>query len=156
MFAGWEQIQYSTSESSGSVELCASVTSPDELQLDPFTLNVEYMNITAGILAALLLMSIMIIVATSADAGGDYSITSSSVTIGPFSQASRRACVTVDITDDTVAENLETFSAMLVLSFNPANQLQLTITPSKTLVNILDNEGEKLNDCRVYLHNMQD
>ena len=57
MFAGWDSLLYNTSESSGSVELCASVTSPDKLQLDPFTLNVEYMNITAGILAALLLMS---------------------------------------------------------------------------------------------------
>ena len=82
----------------------------------------------------------MIIVATSADAGGDYSITSSSVTIGPFSQASRRACVTVDITDDTVAENLETFSAMLVGSSNSPDRL--TITPSSTSVDILDNDGE--------------
>ena len=74
------------------------------------------------------------------DSNSDYSITSSSVTIGPFSQASRRACVTVDITDDTVAENLETFSAMLVISSNSPDRL--TITPSVTVVAILDNDGE--------------
>ena len=45
---GWEQLRYNTSETSRSVDLCASITSQAEIQLDPFTLNVQYMDISAG------------------------------------------------------------------------------------------------------------
>lgn len=70
----------------------------------------------------------------------DYSVPPGSLSIGPFSQASRRACVTVNIIDDDIAENLESFSAMLVSNSNSPDQL--TINPDTTTVNIQDNDGE--------------
>ena len=63
-------------------------------------------------------------------------------TIGPFSQNSRRACVTVQITDDGIAENVESFLAMLVV--NATAPSLLLIQPANTTVNILDNDGEQL------------
>ena len=69
----------------------------------------------------------------------DYSVPAESLSIGPFSQASRRACVTVNINDDEIVENLESFSAMLESSSNTPDQL--TISPGTTRVNIEDNDG---------------
>ena len=56
---GWEQTRYNTSESSGTVELCASITSQAEVQLDPFFLNVQYMDISAGKLYTYINSSLM-------------------------------------------------------------------------------------------------
>jgi hypothetical protein len=71
--------------------------------------------------------------------GADYSIPSESLSIGPFSQASRRACVTVNINNDDIAENLESFSAMLEPSSDSPDQI--SITPVTTRVDIEDNDG---------------
>ena len=45
---GWEQELYVTSENSPSVELCASITSQAAIQLDPFSLNVVYSDLSAS------------------------------------------------------------------------------------------------------------
>ena len=74
------------------------------------------------------------------DAGIDYSVPAGSLSIGPFSQTSRRACVTVNIINDDIAENLESFSAMLEPSSNSPDQL--TISPDTTRVDIRDNDGK--------------
>ena len=74
------------------------------------------------------------------DAGIDYSIPAGSLSIGPFSEASRRACVTVNIINDDIAENLESFSAMLESSSDSPDQL--IISPDTTRVDIQDNDGK--------------
>ena len=75
-------------------------------------------------------------------AGNDYSVPAESLSIGPFSQANRRACVSVNIIDDAIAENLESFSATLESSSDSPDQL--TIDPSLARVDIQDNDGIKL------------
>lgn len=69
----------------------------------------------------------------------DYSVPTESLSIGPFSQASRRACVSVNIINDAIAENLESFLATLEPNSNSPDQL--TISPGTTRVNIEDNDG---------------
>lgn len=69
----------------------------------------------------------------------DYGMT---VTIGPFSQDNLRACVTIQITDDGIAENVESFLAMLVVGVSAPPLL--VIDPANTTVNILDNDGEQV------------
>ena len=72
----------------------------------------------------------------------DYVIPSTSLEIGPFSQNGRRACVDVNITDDRIAENVESFAAMLVA--RPSSPPLLVIDPADTTVDIEDNDGELL------------
>ena len=66
-----------------------------------------------------------------------------SISIGPFSQSSRSACVDVNIIDDGRAENDESFLAMIL----PTNRSppDLVISPANTTVNIEDNDGENSN-----------
>ena len=72
--------------------------------------------------------------------GSDYVI--NTLSIGPFSEDNRTACVDVQITDDERAENTELFMAMLVASSN--SPPLLVIEPENTTVTILDNDGENL------------
>lgn len=48
---GWEQLRYTTFESAGSVQLCANISSPSDsvgIELVPFSLTVQYSDISAG------------------------------------------------------------------------------------------------------------
>lgn len=86
------------------------------------------------------------------DEDADYSVPLVSLSIGPFSQANRRACVNVNIIEDSIAENLESFSAMLESSSDSPGQL--TINPDTTRVDIQDNDGEfgTLNLIAYFIH----
>ena len=59
--------------------------------------------------------------------------------IGPLSAAQRRACINVDINDDPIPEDPESFTAVLQPSPDPL----ISIDPSQdeATVTIIDNDG---------------
>ncbi len=117
---GFERTSYVESEDVGQFQVCVEVTSPPLSEpLDrmfPLSVNTR----------------------ESEAANADYNPITNQV-VGPFSDARRRECFAVGITDDTVIENTERFS--LELS-QPSGQAlsRVDINPDLSTVTINDNE----------------
>ena len=78
-------------------------------------------------------------------ASGDYA--SVSMTLGPFTSQQPRQCFTVSITNDTIAELNETFTARLTLvpaSVTTITASRIIVDPPETTVQIIDNDLSKL------------
>ena len=117
---GFERTSYVESEDVGQFQVCVEVTSPPLSEpLDrmfPLSVNTR----------------------ESEAANADYNPITNQV-VGPFSDARRRECFAVGITDDTVIENTERFS--LELS-QPSGQAlsRVDINPDLSTVTINDDE----------------
>ena len=83
-------------------------------------------------------------------ASADY--TSVSMTLGPFTSQQPRQCFNVSITNDTIVESNETFTARLTLlpaSVTTITANRITIDPPETTVQVTDNDLRKLSVVRV-------
>ena len=123
---GFQQLEYETEEDSGGFSVCTVVIVP--LSTRPIELAYDvglWVNTIPG----------------SAAAGGDFTPINNQ-DVGPFSQMTRRQCFAIEITDNDVPEDNETFT--LRLTFPPgtdsAQRAKTTIEPMETTVSIEDNE----------------
>ena len=91
LMAGFERETYALDEDGGQFDVCVAVTSPsDSTPLNStFSLEVSTHDVTA-------------------EGGSDYSRIESSL-VGPFSDAQRRQCFSVQVSEDNVSEGSESF-----------------------------------------------
>ena len=78
-------------------------------------------------------------------ASGDYA--SVSMTVGPFTSQQPRQCLNVSITNDTIAERNEAFTARLTLipaSVTTINANRIIVDPPEATVQITDGDLSKL------------
>ena len=68
--------------------------------------------------------------------------------VGPFSNMQRQQCFFVEINNEMILENSETF--FLNLTTRPGEVLQqVTINPAVAEITIIDNDGEPISDVPV-------
>ena len=115
---GMEETAVEATEISGSVPVCAAITTPADGTNLPTGVSITVTATTADGTAA---------------AGTDYTALSDT-SVGTLNNGTRRACVNISIANDAVADHGETFS--VTLSATPARQM--VISPATATVTIIE------------------
>ena len=145
---GFEELNYTVSESSGTVEVCVIVISPPPtVDLDvTVVLSPSTIDGTAGIIS--LIKGHCITIIQCLEAGSDFTRLMAFLSISlviPSSPGSptagpHRECFNVTITDDDLLENTESFS-LLLQEDTLTSQTGTIISPNLTEIFILDDNG---------------
>ena len=149
MVVGFERTVLNVSENAGKVEICVNISQPSNapIEIHSFNLTVKTQAGTAGQHKYDSCVDILRInhFALSSDLRDFLPI---SQTLEGFGNSVRRQCFSVNITDDAVREDAETFTVTLE---RPSNRSlpKILIRPAMVTVTILDNDGEDITpqDC---------
>ena len=146
--AGFEKTFLNVSENAKKVEICVSISQPSNalIEIQPFNLTVKtqagtagelYLQISQEIPQHLYFWKSFVLSSDSQD------LLPINQTLEGFGNITRRQCVNVNITDDAVHEDAETFTATLEKTFN-GNLPKILIHPAMVTVTILDNDGKDI------------
>ena len=141
---GFEKMFLNVSENAGKVAICVNISQPSNalIEIQPFNLTVKTQAGTAGQYKYESCVDISRInhFALSSDLRDFLPINQ---TLERFGNSVRRQCFSVNITDDAVCEDAETFTVTLERPSN-GSLPKILIRPAMVTVTILDNDGKDL------------